>query len=63
MNGAVWHNCRFVLGAAWNAGYFTNCSRDDFGGSTIRGRTPAGQKRAMWSLEPNCRNDTLPVRS
>ncbi len=57
VNGAVFSGCKFVLGSAWNAGYWTNSSNNNMSGSTISGKTPSG--RSMWSLS-GCSGNTMP---
>ena len=60
MNGSVWTGCQFVLGSAWNAGYWTNCSDNDLSTCTLAGQTPP--KRSMWTLDANSQGNRLPVR-
>ena len=60
VNNAVFTNCKFVMGKAWNAGYWTDSSNNDLSKSTLTGKTPAG--RAMWSPNGACANNKMPVR-
>jgi len=59
VNGAVFANCKFILGSAWNAGYWSNCSNNDLSTTTISGSCPAG--RSMWSLDGSCTDNTMPA--
>jgi hypothetical protein len=58
MNGSVWAGCKFVLGNAWNAGYWTNCSHNDLSTCTIL----TSPRRSMWTLDANCQGNKLPVQ-
>ena len=60
VNGAVFSHCRFILGHAWNAGYWTSSSRNNLATSTIKGKTAGGQ--SMWSLDGGCGSNRMPRR-
>ena len=62
VNGAVFSNCKFVLGKAWNAGYWTSSSNNDLSTSSISGSTPAGQGRSMWSLDSGSLSNKMPTQ-
>ena len=58
MNHSVWTGCRFVVGRAWNAGYWTDCSHNDLSACTIQ----TSPRRTLWTLDANSQGNRLPVR-
>jgi hypothetical protein len=57
VNGAVFTNCKFVMGKAWNAGYWTNSSNNDLSSSTLTG---SGNGGSGFSLDSASTANKLP---
>jgi hypothetical protein len=60
VNGSVFTGCRFILGKAYNAGWWTDSSNNNLAKSAISGSLPSG--RGMWSPDGACANNKMPVR-
>jgi hypothetical protein len=60
VNGAVFTGCKFIVGKAYNAGWWTNSSNNNLSKSTVSGSVPAG--RSLWSPDSSSRNNKMPVR-
>jgi hypothetical protein len=57
VNGAVFSNCKFIMGKAWNAGYWTNSSNNDLSSTTLTG---SGNGGSGFSLDSASTGNKLP---
>ena len=57
VNDAVFSNCKFVMGHAWNAGYWTSSSNNDLSTSTLTG---SGNGGSGFTLDSASTGNKLP---